>query len=153
LFSAETRKESQIVKPVEGDWAFTCGSFSPDGRFFLQDLTEVRGPSRNGAGAIDIAADILQTVGPGGERRPKWSRLAIIDTESGRAALADGRFDDFATAPVWSADSEWAAFTTPFDAHRLWTCRVTSPRPALEMTEFATSVPTPIANVTDFLPS
>jgi len=79
------------VMPFAGRWNGS-GSFSPDGAWFALGLAEQDFTTRA----------MLE---------PDWTRLALIEVETGAVTLAEGRIDNFATTPVWTADSRWLVFS------------------------------------------
>jgi hypothetical protein len=119
------------------------GSFSPDWRYFAVDL-DVSDQDR----PIPSMRDIIQ----GSARyEPVPHRLAIIDCLNGSVALADGVFDNFASQFVWSFDSEWVVFSTPFAPHGIWACSMRDLR--LDWMSFGRRhAPGPLVNVSDLVP-
>lgn len=48
------------------------------------------------------------------------SCLPLVDSASGKVAVADGSFDNVAYPPVWSNDGEWLTFGAPYESRQLW---------------------------------
>jgi hypothetical protein len=119
------------------------GSFSPDWRYFAVDL-DVSDRSRVIPSMIDIAHGLVRY-------EPVPHRLVIIDCLNGAIAVAEGVFDDFASEFVWSLDSEWVVFSTPFAPHGIWACSMRDLR--LEWISFGRRhAPGPLVNVSDLVP-
>src|SRR5690349_4879668 len=120
-----TRAETPVARPLAGAWNMFA-SFSPDGRRLAVGIDEedsearlsrVVAPLPELLDLNDMGAWIERIMAPEnagalkrfGElhRQPRWNRLALIDASSGAVTLAQGRFDNFASTPLWSADSRW----------------------------------------------
>ena len=116
------------------------GSFSPDWRYLAVDL-DVSDRGRAIPSIVEIAQGLVRY-------EPRPHRLAIIDCVNGSVAVAEGAFDNFASQFVWSFDSEWVVFGTPFAPHGVWVCSVHEMR--LEWIDFGRRhAPGPLVNVSD----
>ena len=127
--------------PIEGTPQAWSSSFSPDGSYAAVDI-DVSGPR-----AIPSMIDIVQGRA---KYTPKPHRLALIECSTGDVTIADGVFDNFASAPVWSHDSEWLVFCAPFQRGGIWACRTGEAR--LERIRLPKATPVPLVNVTDLIP-
>ena len=107
LVDASTGTVTPVLKPRAGRWNGS-GSFSPDGAWFALGIAEHDYTTRA----------ILE---------PDWTRLALVETATGGVTLAEGVFDNFATTPVWSADSGSLVFNAPFDKS-LFSCDMATRR-------------------------
>ena len=125
LVDASTGTITPVARPFAGRWNGR-GSFSPDGAWFALGLAEQDFTTRA----------MLE---------PDWTRLALIEAETGAVTLAEGRIDNFATTPVWTADSRWLVFNAPFDKS-LFACEIASMR--LQPLLRRRGRPSPLADVT-----
>jgi hypothetical protein len=134
--------EIAVTPPIEGRLMQPMQhSLSPDGRYHAVDI-DISG-ERKRASMIDI-------VQGRAKYEPVPHRLALIDCTDGHVTLVEGVFDNFASPPVWSHDSEWLVFEAPFTPRGLWTCRVADAR--LDWVSFGRkSAPVPLANVSDLI--
>ena len=112
LLDAATRAETRVRRPLPGGWNH-AGSFSPDGARFAIGVEEEHRPPLITEEEID--AYLMSMFDPEAAYEPQLTRLGLIDSATGAATVADGAFDDFATAPVWSGDGRWLVFDAPFD--------------------------------------
>ncbi len=133
-------EEIEIALPID---EFTNRSLSPDGRYHAVDI-DVSGDRQR---EIESMVDVVQGRA---KYEPVPHRLALIDCTNGQVTFADGVFDNFASPPVWSHDSEWLVFAAPFTRDGLWVCRVADAR--LEWVGFGKSTPVPLVNVSDVIP-
>jgi hypothetical protein len=117
---AGTGTETPVSNPLAGGW-HDSGAFSPDGAQFAIGVRE-------------------QLDGPAS------AQLALVDTATGAAALATGRFDNFATTPVWSQDGAWLIFDAPFDTS-LFACHVRAASPTLVPVVRRRGRPVPLIDV------
>ena len=118
------------------------GSFSPDWRYFAVDL-DISDRNRAIPSMIDIAQGVVRY-------EPVAHRLAIIDCVNGSVAVAEGTFGNFASQFVWSFDSEWIVFSTPFAPRGVWACSVRDLK--LEWIDFGRRhAPGPLVNVSDLV--
>jgi len=148
LLDAATRVETPIARPLPGGWN-SFASFSPDGTRVAIGIDEEDAEERTARMVAplpelrsldDIGAWIERITEPQHaaalerfrklSRQPRWTRLALIDAATGAVRLAEGHFDNFASAPLWSADSRWLIFDAPFDKS-LFACDTGEPQPRL----------------------
>jgi hypothetical protein len=115
---------------------------SPDGRWIAFDV-DMSGP-RDDPSFADIAHGRTTY-------EPVPHRLGLIDRDRATLTLAEGVFDNFASEPVWSFDSEWLVFAAPFTPHGLWGCRVAEREPKLTWIPFGGRAPVPLVNVSDLI--
>jgi len=127
LVDASTGTITPVVMPFAGRWNGS-GSFSPDGAWFALGLAEQDFTTRA----------MLE---------PDWTRLALIEVGTGAVTLAEGRIDNFATTPVWTADSRWLVFNAPFDKS-LFACEIAAMR--LQPLLRRRGRPSPLVDVTAF---
>jgi hypothetical protein len=135
LLDTATGRRTPIAKPLPGQWDFS-GSFSPDGAWFALGL---EAPRRERG---DSPAELLESLG-----QPTWTHLVLVECASGVATVPSGRFDNFATDAVWSADSRWLLFDAPFDAS-LFAVDTHDSEPRLIPVLHRRSRPVPLVNVT-----
>jgi hypothetical protein len=112
--------ESQVtVRPPEGSrWGSGIGIFSPDGQWLAVDL-DYSAPKTQAESMATIHA-IASGANVAYEPQPR--RLGVIRCADGTLTLADRVHDNFANI-VWSRDSKWIIFTTPFAPRGLWLTR------------------------------
>jgi hypothetical protein len=165
LTDAATRRQTAVARPLPGGWG-TFGSFSPDGAWFAIGVEEEDSGARSARqleglptvpAGTDVEAWMTTLLEPAhsdalagfGERlaEPRWTRLALIRIATGAVTLAEGRFDNFATTPVWSADSRRLIFDAPFD-RSLFACDVAGRPPRLTAIVRRRGRPTPLIDVT-----
>lgn len=169
LVNVTTGIETPVPKPAAGNWD-QFGSFSPDGKWFAIGISE---EPRAAWHATRMPEDMIPpTSGDVGDwfagrlsdpdyladtevvtrrlKEPRWSRLALVDCASGAVTLSDGRFDNFASAPVWTADGSWALFDAPFDKS-LFACDVRASPPRLIPILRRRGRPVPLLDVTAIL--
>ena len=152
LIDAETGAEHPVPRVTAGEWPIVPGSFSPDGTLFVQDLGEA--PPRSEAEAYGLLGEVLEAAAghaPAPKVPPEWSRLAVVSGTEGSVRLAEGRFNDFAGTPVWSADGEWIVFDAPFQTRDLFVCRIREPIPRLVPVKFKGASPGPLVDVSDLV--
>jgi hypothetical protein len=119
-----------VEPPLGGPWGIFA-SFSPDGGTLAIGIEEAPWPTEP-----DEAIKLVD--------KRKWTRLALIDATSATVRLAEGRFDNFAAAPVWTADGSWLVFDAPFD--KSWfVCQVSHPEPSLVPVMKGPARPSPLA--------
>lgn len=135
LVDAASKSEMPVIRPSDGRWD-PFGSFSPDGASFAIGIREERD---------DEVADGAFLGTP--SRAPAWTRLSLIDAITGAATLVGGRFDGFASAPVWSRDSTWLMFDAPFDSS-LFLCDTRPTRPTLTPIVERRRRPSPLIDIT-----
>jgi hypothetical protein len=113
-----------VPAPEVGRWTVQVGAFSPDAAWLAVDLDYTPETTQD-----EALAQIRQVALGQGEYEAQPHRLGIIRCTDGALIIADGVYDNFANI-VWSLDSEWIVFTTPFAPRGLW---LTSPHePQLE---------------------
>jgi hypothetical protein len=119
LFDTGTGQQRRVHKPLPGGWERYNASFSPDGTRLALAIRAEPDPPPD-----DIGAAIARL------HQPRWTRLALIDVATAKAHLVDGRFDNFASTPVWSNDGRWLLFDAPFDKS-LFACDTHAVTPTL----------------------
>jgi hypothetical protein len=142
ILHAGTRRSTPVVEPPAGEWA-SDGSFSPDGRWLALSYEE-RTEHPDGDEPItptDPLAVLAQLS------QPNWTRLAFVDTATGTSVVAEGRFNEFATSPVWTADSRWVIFDAPYE-NSLFACEAQAARPQLIPIVRRRGRPNPLIDVT-----
>jgi hypothetical protein len=142
ILDTGTRRSTPVVKPAVGEWA-SKGSFSPDGRWLALGYEE---------GMEDADGDLPITVTDpfavlAELSRPSWTKLAFVDTATGPSVVAEGRFNDFATSPVWTADSRWVIFDAPYE-NSLFACEAHAAPPQLIPIVRRRGRPRPLIDVT-----
>ena len=126
-----------IRSPLPGPWGM-FGSFSPDGSTLALDVSE-----------RPLATEVETAAARGFE--PRWTHLALVAIDDGEIRLVDRRFDNFATAPVWTADGSWLIFDAPVDKS-MFACRIADGEPTLQPLVRRRGRPSPLVDVTDILP-
>jgi hypothetical protein len=135
VFDSCTGRRTPIAKPLPGKWA-SRGSFSPDGTRFALDLEEHR--AEVDGGPVEILAAMMQ---------PAWSRLVLVTCATGATNVPAGRFDNFASTPVWTADGRWLLFDAPFDTS-LFALDTHAPAPELTPVVRRRGRPSPLIDIT-----
>jgi len=112
--------ESHVtVQPPEGSrWGVRLGVFSPDGDWLAVDLDY--SPPKTEAESMAAIRSIAS--GENVTYEPRQQRLGVIRCADGALTLADRAHDNFANI-IWSRDSNWIIFSTPFAPHGLWLTR------------------------------
>lgn len=116
LFDLTNGSQVTVPRPEGCRWAaWRLGVFSPDGRWLAVDLDySHQTPPDESLATIRAVAS-----GQFPKYVPQPHRLGIIRLADGALTLADIVHDNFANI-VWSLDSEWIVFNTPFAPHGLW---------------------------------
>jgi hypothetical protein len=123
IFDLTNGSHVTVPRPEGCRWRpLRFGVFSPDGRWFAVDLdySPPIAQEESLATIRAIATGRLPTY------EPYPHRLAIIRLADGVLTLADTVHDNFANI-VWSLDSEWIVFNTPFAPRGLWLTRPDDP--------------------------
>jgi hypothetical protein len=140
LVDVATRSVTAVEKPLAGEWNAHAASFSPDGSTLALGVAH-EDRSAKLAGALPAGFDLtsiedmmerLVSEPPSEEvmaalESPSWHQLALVEAATGAVTLADGRFDNFNSTPVWSADGRRLVFDAPFDKS-LFVCDVAERR-------------------------
>jgi|GEM_PF-4794006 len=108
---------SHVTVPGSGGGRWRDGVFSPDGNWLALDL------DCSPVTTLEEARVQFRDVVQGGATyEPKPHRLGLVRCADGALMIADGVYDNFANL-VWSLDSKWIAFNTPFAPRGLWLTR------------------------------
>jgi hypothetical protein len=135
ILHLSTGSQIAIRRALPGQWGM-FGSFSPDGKTLALDVSERATGPQDAAGVFE----------------PKWTRLVLVAVDDGEVRLVEGHFDNFATAPVWTADGSWLIFEAPFDKS-MFACCLADAEPTLEPIVRRRGRPVPLVDVTDLLPA
>jgi hypothetical protein len=145
LIILDLNNGSHVTVPRPEGCQWSVGVFSPDGRWLAVDLDYSRPRTKEESMATIRAI----ASGEGVRYEPVPHRLGIICCADGALTIADGVHDNFANI-VWSLDSEWIIFSTPFAPRGLW---LTRPRePKLEWISFGRkNAPSLLCDATDLI--
>jgi hypothetical protein len=111
-----------VARPEGCRWAVRVGVFSPDGALLAVDLDYSPEIAQE-----EALARIRQVALGQGKYELQPHRLGIIRCADGALTIADGVYDNYASI-VWSLDSGWIVFATPFAPRGLWLTRPDEPK-------------------------
>ncbi len=135
LYDVGSGSRTEVDDPGVGRWQ-TFASFSPDGRSIAI------GADRDPPEPLPEQTDWANL--PPYEGSP--SCLVLIDAATGKAAVAEGSFDNFAWTPVWSSNGEWLVFGAPYESKQLWL--MSFDKRVLQRVRFRRQPPMPLLDAT-----
>jgi hypothetical protein len=144
LFDLHRATHTAIPKPSGCRWPLFEAAFSPDGAWLAVDLDYSIEYSDE-----ELSAQLQDVMRGRGTDESQPHRLGIIHCVDGTMTITEEEYDNFANL-VWSLDSEWIIFSTPFAPRAL---SITRPSEAkLARVEFGRAAPSLLCDISDSVP-
>jgi hypothetical protein len=141
LYDVERRRQTVLEEPDGGRWPLFNAAFSPDGAWLAVDLDYSIEYSEE-----ELSAQLQEVARGRATYEPQTHRLGVVRCSDGAMTVAEGKYDNFANL-VWSLDSKWIVFSTPFAPRALW---VTTPAEArLARIRFKQNAPSLLCDISD----
>jgi hypothetical protein len=143
LFDRRTLKHFPVAKPRGARWRQQGLAFSPDGAWLALDLDYSTERSE-----AEMLARLAEIAVGRGRYEPTPHRLGIVRCADGQLTVSSNEYDNFANI-IWSLDSQWIVFTTPFEPRGLWVARPAQGE--IEWIRFKRDTPSLLCDISDLV--